>query len=323
MAPAIQSRRERLLLLLAFASIYIIWGSTYLAIRFAVESIPPLIVAGLRHLTAGSVLLAWALARGYRPTRRELQSCAVLAVLFFLMGHGSLHWAETRVPSGLSALLVATEPILLALMGLFIAHDNKFTFLNVSGLAIGLIGVALLSTDKAALGGSYVGAVVILLGTVAWSFGMLYSRKVEMPRDPIARSALPMFFGSWMLLAAAAVSGEFKGLQASAFTWKATGGLLYLIVFGSIVAFTAYTWLLERTSPVFLATHTYVNPIVAVLLGWMLAGETLNGRVALAGAMVVLSVVFVSLPAKEAPGSRLPTPEDRAPEHQARSEAAD
>ena len=303
MTAAVHSRRERVLLFLAFASIYLIWGSTYLAIRFAVESIPPLVVAGLRHLTAGIVMAVWAWMRGYRPTAREVKSCVVLAVFFFLMGHGSLHWAETRVPSGLSALLVATEPILLALMGLFISHDNKFTFLNVSGLAIGLMGVALLSTDKAALGGSYVGAVVILLGTVAWCFGMLYSRKAEMPRDPIARSAMPMLFGSVMLLAAAAVSGEISSLTRAAFTLKATGGLLYLIVFGSIVAFTAYTWLLERTSPVFLATHTYVNPIVAVLLGWLLAGESVNGRVALAGAMVVLSVVLVSLPSREVPSS--------------------
>jgi drug/metabolite transporter (DMT)-like permease len=295
MTPAVISRRERWLLLLSFAAIYIIWGSTYLAIRFAVESIPPLVVAGVRHLTAGTVLFVWAYARGYRPTAREMRACAVLGVFFFLMGHGSLHWAETRVPSGLSALLVATEPILLAVMGLFIAHDTKFTPINVSGLVIGLVGVALLCTDRDALGGSYTGAIVILLGTVAWSYGMLYSRKAEMPRDPIARSALPMLFGSGMLLAAAGISGEFKGLTAAAFTLKATGGLLYLIVFGSIVAFTAYTWLLERTSPVFLATHTYVNPIVAVLLGWMLAGETVNGRVALAGAMVVLSVVLVSL----------------------------
>jgi drug/metabolite transporter (DMT)-like permease len=318
MTAAMKSRRERWLLLLAFASIYIIWGSTYLAIRFAVESIPPLVVAGVRHLVAGLVMVVWALARGYRPTARELKSCAVLAIFFFLMGHGSLHWAETRVASGLSALLVASEPILLFFMGLFIAHDSKFTTLNVSGLVLGLIGVALLSTDKSALGGSYLGAIVILAGTVAWSFGMLYSRKVEMPRDPIARAALPMFFGSLMLLTTAALMGEFRGLTASAFTLKATGGLLYLIVFGSIVAFTAYTWLLERTSPVFLATHTYVNPIVAVLLGWLLAGETVNGRVALAGALVVASVVLVSLPSKTE--SRLPSAESGT---SSQTEAAD
>lgn len=299
MTPAVTSRRERWLLLLSFAAIYIIWGSTYLAIKFAVESIPPLVVAGVRHLTAGSVLFAWAWIRGYRPTRAEMKACAVLGAFFFLMGHGSLHWAETRVPSGLSALLVATEPILLAVMGMFVAHDTKFTPINISGLVIGLVGVALLSTDKAALGGSYVGAIVILLGTVAWSYGMLYSRNAQMPKDPIARSALPMLFGSFMLLAAAGISGEFAAVTAAAFTWKATLGLLYLIVFGSIVAFTAYTWLLERTSPVFLATHTYVNPIVAVLLGWMLAGETVNGRVALAGAMVVLSVVLVGVPSSQ------------------------
>jgi drug/metabolite transporter (DMT)-like permease len=317
MTPAVTSRRERVLLLISFAAIYIIWGSTYLAIRFAVESIPPLVVAGVRHLTAGSVLLVWALARGYRPTWREVRSCLVLGALFFLIGHGTLHWAETRVASGLSALLVASEPMWVAVLGLFISHETKFTPMNVTGLIVGFIGVALLSTDKAALGGSFVGAIVILMGTLAWSLGMLYSGNATMPRDSIARAALPVFFGGIMLLIAAGVSGEFRGLTSSAFTFKATAGLLYLIVFGSIVAFTAYTWLLERTSPVFLATHTYVNPIVAVLLGWMLAGETVNGRVALAGALVVGSVVLVSL--KTVPSSRSSVPR----EDQNRGAAAD
>jgi drug/metabolite transporter (DMT)-like permease len=317
MTPAVTSRRERVLLLISFAAIYIIWGSTYLAIRFAVESIPPLVVAGVRHLTAGSVLLVWALARGYRPTWREVRSCLVLGALFFLIGHGTLHWAETRVASGLSALLVASEPMWVAVLGLFISHETKFTPMNVTGLIVGFIGVALLSTDKAALGGSFVGAIVILVGTLAWSLGMLYSGNATMPRDSIARAALPVFFGGIMLLIAAGVSGEFRGLTSAAFTLKATAGLLYLIVFGSIVAFTAYTWLLERTSPVFLATHTYVNPIVAVLLGWMLAGETVNGRVALAGALVVGSVVLVSL--KTVPSSRSSVPR----EDQNRGAAAD
>jgi drug/metabolite transporter (DMT)-like permease len=317
MTPAVTSRRERVLLLISFAAIYIIWGSTYLAIRFAVESIPPLVVAGVRHLTAGSVLLVWALARGYRPTWREVRSCLVLGALFFLIGHGTLHWAETRVASGLSALLVASEPMWVAVLGLFISHETKFTPMNVTGLIVGFIGVALLSTDKAALGGSFVGAIVILMGTLAWSLGMLYSGNATMPRDSIARAALPVFFGGIMLLIAAGVSGEFRGLTSAAFTLKATAGLLYLIVFGSIVAFTAYTWLLERTSPVFLATHTYVNPIVAVLLGWMLAGETVNGRVALAGALVVGSVVLVSL--KTVPSSRSSVPR----EDQNRGAAAD
>lgn len=315
MTPAVTSRRERWLLLISFAAIYIIWGSTYLAIRFAVESIPPLVVAGVRHLTAGSVLLVWALARGYRPAVRELRSCLVLGALFFLIGHGTLHWAETRVASGLSALLVASEPMWVAVLGLFISHETKFTPMNVTGLIVGFVGVALLSTDKAALGGSFVGAIVILAGTLAWSMGMLYSGKAAMPRDPIARAALPVFFGGLMLLAAAAIGGEFRGLTMAAFTFKATAGLLYLIVFGSIVAFTAYTWLLERTSPVLLATHTYVNPIVAVLLGWMLAGETVNGRVALAGTLVVASVVLVSI----VPSSQLSVPS----ETRSQSEAAD
>ncbi len=283
---------------ISFAAIYIIWGSTYLAIRFAVETIPPLVVAGLRHLTAGSVLMAWALARGYRPTRREWWSCAVLGFFFFFLGHGSLHWAEQTVPSGLSALLVAGEPLMVAVLGMFVTHNTKFTVTNVAGLIVGFLGVALLSTDKTLMGSSVVGAIVILAGTVAWSWGMLYAGRPTLPRDPIAKAAMPVLLGGMMLLTAAGVSGEFRGLTSAAFTSKATGGLLYLIVFGSIVAFTAYTWLLERTSPVFLATHTYVNPIVAVVLGWLVAGEAVDGRLLVAGGMVVISVVLVSLKPK-------------------------
>jgi drug/metabolite transporter (DMT)-like permease len=227
-----------------------------------------------------------------------LWSSTVLGALFFLIGHGTLHWAEKIVPSGMGALLVASEPLLVAVLGIFIAHETRFTWLNLSGLIIGFAGVALLATDKDSMGGSMIGALVILAGTAAWSLGMLYSGNAKLPRDPIARAGLPVFIGSLMLLAAAAVAGEFRGLTSAAFTFKATAGLLYLIVFGSIVAFTAYTWLLGRTSPVFLATHTYVNPIVAVFLGWLLADEVINGRVLAAGAMVVVSVVCVSIPLK-------------------------
>lgn len=295
MTPTAKNPRERLLLVLSFAAIYVIWGSTYLAIRFAVETIPPLMVAGMRHLVAGSVMVAWAWKRGYRVTREELKASAVLAFLFFFISHGSLHWAEQTVPSGLSALLVAGEPLIVALMGLFIGHKTRFTWMSGAGLAIGFLGVALLSTDKTLMGGSITGALMIIVGTISWSIGMFYAPKARLPKDAIARSAWPMFLGSLMLLTGAAATGEMSRLTLAAFTWKATGGLLYLIVFGSIVAFTAYTWLLERTSPVFLATHTYVNPIVAVLLGWLLAGEAVDGRLLVAGAMVVASVVMVSV----------------------------
>ncbi len=290
-------RSSQLLVLVSFAIIYIVWGSTYLAIRYAVETIPPLVTAGFRHLSAGSVLLMWAWMRGYRPTRREWYGSAVLGFLFFLMGHGSLHWAEQVVPSGLAALLVATEPLWITLLALVLSHKQKLNVPSVAGLLIGFLGVLLLTTDSAISSqrSLLIGATVTILGTVAWALGMLYSKESKsLPHDSVARAGMSLLIGSWMLLATAGITGEFRGFHWSAVSGKSLLGLLYLIVFGSIVAYTAYMWLLERTSPTLIATHTYVNPIVAVLLGWLLAGEQLTGRALVAAGLVIVSVVCVS-----------------------------
>lgn len=297
---------SRFLVLLAFATIYIVWGSTYLAIRYAVETIPPLITAGVRHLTAGSVLFAWAWFRGFRPTRREWLASIGLAFLFFLVGHGSLHWAEQVVPSGLAALLVATEPLFLTLFALMLSARQNLNLPNIAGLAIGFIGVILLTMDSTALGQhrSLIGVAVLIAGTIAWSIGMLYSKESKsLPADSLPRAAMSMLIGSWMLLAAAGFSGEFRGFHWSAVSGRSFFGLLYLIVFGSMIAFTAYMWLLERCSPTLIATHTYVNPIIAVFLGWALAGETLTGRMLIAAALVVASVICVSLAHNESSAS--------------------
>ena len=294
-------------ILLAFASIYLIWGSTYLAIRYAIETIPPLVTAGVRHLTAGSVLLVWALVRGYRPTRREWYSSAVLGLLFFLISHGSLHWAEQTVPSGLAALLVATEPMWVAVLALFIGNERQSLSLpNIAGLLLGFVGVALLTTDHtiAAQSTSLLGAIAILAGTLSWSFGMFYAKQAPLPKDPLARSAMSMFCGSIMLLFAATVTGEFHSLSLQQVTLRSYLGLLYLIVFGSIVAFTAYTWLLEHCTASLIATHTYVNPVVAVLLGWLYAGEPITRRALFAGLLVVISVVCVTMGTTESSSNR-------------------
>ncbi|HEX6880583.1 MAG TPA: EamA family transporter, partial [Terriglobales bacterium] len=289
---------SRFLLLLAFAIIYIVWGSTYLAIRYAVETIPPLVTAGVRHLSAGSVLFLWAWMRGYRPTRREWYGSAVLGFLFFFISHGSLHWAEQVVPSGLAALLVATEPLWITVLGLLLSHKQNLNFSSVTGLIIGFIGVLLLTTDHQLSGtsASLLGSIAIVVGTVTWAIGMIYSqRSTSLPQNSVARAGMSLLIGSWMLLITAGITGEFRGFHWSAVSNKSLFGLLYLIVFGSIVAYTAYMWLLERCSPTLIATHTYVNPIVAVLLGWGLAGEAVGGRVVVAAVLVIASVIFVSV----------------------------
>jgi drug/metabolite transporter (DMT)-like permease len=291
------ARSTRLLLLASFAIIYIVWGSTYLAIRYAVETIPPLITAGIRHLTAGSVLFAYAWMRGFRPTRRDWYGSAILGFLFFFISHGSLHWAEQVVPSGLAALLVATEPLWITMIGLLLSRKQNLNLPNVTGLVVGFAGVLLLTTDHQLSGQSapLIGAIAIVIGTITWAIGMLYSQSsTSLPSNSVARAGMSLLMGSWMLLATAGLTGEFHGFHWDNVSTKSLLGLIYLITFGSIVAYTAYMWLLDRCSPTLIATHTYVNPIVAVFLGWLLAGEVITSRTIIAAALVIVSVICVS-----------------------------
>ena len=278
---------------LAFAAIYLVWGSTYLAIRYAVQTIPPLVTAGIRHTIAGSVLLAWAYARGYRPRREHWIAGIVLGALFFLVGHGSLHWAEQHVASGLAALLIATEPMFILVLA-WLSGQQKISRMSALGLACGAIGVAILTgAEISSKDTSFIGMLAVLLGSLSWAAGVVISPKLKLPTDALARTAVPLVCGAIMLLAAAGLTGEFHALHWSAISLKSIFGLAYLIVFGSIVAFTSYTWLLQRCPPTLVATHTYANPIVAVLLGWMVASEPLTTRVGLASVAILGAIVLI------------------------------
>jgi drug/metabolite transporter (DMT)-like permease len=287
---------RRLHVLFAFFAIYVIWGSTYLAIRYAVETIPPLFTAGFRHLFAGSILLGWALAKGMRPTNEQIRASVVIGFFFFLIGHGSLHWAERVVPSGQASLLIAIEPIFVFLLSSLAARTWKLNGLLVAGILLGLAGVGVLvsggASESGAAGGS-LGTIAILIGALSWSIGIIYSRRSRLSGHPLLLSALSLLSGSAMLMLTATLAGEAKGFSIHQVTAKSWLSLAYLILFGSVVAFTAYNWLLEHYSPTLVATHTYVNPVVAVLLGWAYGGEALTLQVALAAVMVVGAVVLV------------------------------
>lgn len=281
----------RLRVLLAFAAIFIVWGSTFLAIRYAVAEIPPLLTAGVRHLTAGSVLYGWAWAKGYRATAREWAHSAVVGVLFFLVGHGTLHWAEQSVPSGLAALLVATEPLWIALLmaALGISRLGLRTF---AGALLGLAGVwALVGSEVTSGSALSVGAVAILVGAASWGAGVVYAQQAALPLNPLLRTATTLLCGAAFLLVASLVAGEYEEVRTP--SWLALGSLAYLIVFGSIVAFTAYYWLLDRYSATLVSTHTYVNPAVAVLLGWAFGGEDVSTTLVLGLLLIAGSIALV------------------------------
>jgi len=284
---------SRLWMAIAFFVIYIVWGTTYLAIRYAVETIPPLVTAAVRHTTAGIILMGIAWSRGFRPRREHLVAGAIVGALFFLVGHGTLHWAEQSVSSGLAALLVASEPLWILLIGAAM-RQQRINWLNGTGLLMGLGGVAILTAREFTVRSSKTLAVIaILVGAASWAVGVCIGPRLRLPRDAMGRAAVPLVCGAPMLLVAALVSGEFSALHWHAVSVKSLLGLAYLIVFGSVVAFSAYTWLLQHCSPTVVATHTFVNPLVAVLVGWLWAAEPVSGRILVATAVILGSIVLV------------------------------
>jgi len=291
--PTSHDRGETIKLALAFAAIYLVWGSTYLAIRYAVETIPPLVTAGVRHSVAGAIMLAWAWARGFRPKREHWISGLVVGALFFLVGHGSLHWAEQYVGSGLAALLIATEPMFILVLA-WSMGQQRISRMSSFGLGLGVVGVAILTgAELTTKGSSLLGLLAVLLGSLSWAAGVVISPKLKLPSDALGRTAVPLVCGAGLLLIAAGITGEFQAVHWASISLKSILGLAYLIVFGSVVAFTAYTWLLQRCPPALVATHTYANPVVAVLMGWLLASEQLTMRVAVASVAILGAIVLI------------------------------
>ena len=305
-------RSDALGIALAFIAIYVIWGSTYLAIRYAVETIPPLVTAGIRHTVAGGVLLAWAYARGFRARREHWIAGAIVGAFFFLIGHGTLHWAEQHVASGLAALLIATEPMFILVLA-WAAGRQRISRLSALGLACGVVGVAILTgVELSARNSSLPGILAVLAGSLSWAAGVVVSPKLKLPEDALARTAVPLVCGAGMLLAAAGVTGEFHALRWAAVSLKSILGLAYLIIFGSIVAFTAYTWLLQRCAPTLVSTHTYANPVVAVLLGWLFASEPVTVRVVFASIVILGAIVLIRRGEREGVARTIPTLRGRA-----------
>jgi drug/metabolite transporter (DMT)-like permease len=285
--------------LLAFAIIYFVWGSTFLAIRIGVAEVPPFFLAALRFLIAGVALYGWVSTRGKEPlpTPEQWRSVSLLAFLIFVCDYGLLFWAEQRVPSGIAAVMMALIPAFTALAEIVLLGTQRLTLRLALALGIGIAGVALLMTDSLDLGGApvdRVGAVALIFAAASWSVASALARKVPLPPSKVMSSGAQMMVGGGFLALAAIGLGEFRGFDPGAVSLRAWLALLYLIVPGSIIAFTAYVWLLHRESPTKVGTYAYVNPVVAVLLGYFLAGEPLDARTLLGTACVLVSVVVIT-----------------------------
>jgi len=288
----------------AFAIIYLVWGSTFLAIRIGVHEVPPFLLAAIRFSVAGLVLYGWSLSRGESPpSRREWVSISVLAVLIFAIDYGLVFWAEQRVPSGVTAIMLATIPAFMALSEILFLRTQKLTVRLTVALLIGLGGVAVLVSRSLALGGEpidRVGAGALIISSISWGVASAFARKLPLPSSKVMSSGAQMLLGGVFLAIVSASLGEFQDFHPAAVSAGAWFSLLYLIVPGSIIAFTAYVWLLHHESPTKVGTYAYVNPVVAVLVGYFLAGEELGLRTILGTLFILVSVLVITTTKKPA-----------------------
>ena len=281
---------------LAFFAIYIIWGSTYLSIRIVVSTVPPLFAAGARFAIAGITLLIWAAWRGVpMPSSREWRNLAMLAALMFLAAYGGLFWAEKTLPSGVASVLVATIPVWTALMEIFIFKRERMSWPLVSATVLGLAGVSILALGSflsSASGKVTLLAYFAILGAeISWSFGTVLSKSLSLPESKVMSSGAEMAIGGAMLLAASACAGEMHPFPH--FSKDALAALAYLIVAGSLLAFTAYVWLLSRLPATRVATYAFVNPVVALAIGHWLGGEAFGLETMIGSGLILGSVILI------------------------------
>jgi drug/metabolite transporter (DMT)-like permease len=292
---AATTRASRLQLGLAFACIYVIWGSTYLGIRFAIETLPPLLMAGIRFLIAGSILYGWLLLRGKarRASGEQWRAAAILGTLFFLGGNGGVSWAEQRVPSGLAALMIATIPFWMVMID-WARGGARPTARIVLGILAGFAGVGLLVGGRGPGAGiDPIGALVLTVGEICWAYGSVISRRLPHPGSHLQSGAMQMLAGGVALCVAGVLTGEGARFHPTAVSTRSLLAVVFLVFAGSIVAFSAYNWLLQATTPARVGTYAFVNPAVAVFLGWALAGEAVGPYTFVAGAFILTGVVLI------------------------------
>lgn len=294
--------RNLILLIAAFAAVYILWGSTYLAIKYAIETLPPFLMAGSRFVFAGVVLMIWArLSKDYeRPKAAHWKTSFVVGTLLLLGGNGGVVFAQHYISSSLAALLVATEPFWIVLLSWLWLGKSRPNLKTVLGIAVGFFGVWLLingqTTNSAANIGSmqFFGAIAVMLAALSWATGSIYGLRSPVPKSSILTAGMQMFSGGMVLLVVSLIMGEWSTFSISQVSARSLYGVIYLMIFGSLIGYTAYSWLLKNAQPEMVATYAYVNPIVAIFLGWLIAGESFTGQMLIGAGVIVGSVMLIT-----------------------------
>lgn len=285
-------------ILVAFSIIYFVWGSTYLAIRIGVREFPPFLMAGMRFTAAGFVMLAWMRFAGTPlPRLREWRGITLLGTLMFLIDYACLFWAEQRVPSGVAAVILAMIPVCITLLEIIFLRTQRLTLRLAVGLLIGVLGVAVLMNPSSSLGEAALdrgGTIALLVACCGWSLGTIVTKRVTLPASKAMSAGAQMLSGGIQLLILSAIAGEFSDFRPANISINAWFSLVYLIIGGSIVAFTAYVWLLHYESPTKVGTYAYVNPVVAVIIGGAIGGEVVGRRTILGTALILISVVAIT-----------------------------
>jgi drug/metabolite transporter (DMT)-like permease len=311
------SRRSIILLAAAFAAVYIFWGSTYLAIKYAIETMPPFLMAGARFVFAGSILYVWArFSKDYeKPGAAHWRTSFIVGTLLLLGGNGGVVFAEHYISSSLAALLVATEPFWIVLLGWLWLKGARPNLKVALGLVVGFLGVWLLISGQntsgavaAAAGGSMqiISTIVIVAAAFSWAVGSIYGLRSPVPKSSLLTAGMQMLSGGAVLLLVSLISGEWSKFSVAEVSANSWFGLVYLIIFGSLVGFTAYSWLLKNAPPAMVATYAYVNPVIAVFLGWLIAGESFTGQMLVGASIIVGSVVLITSHNKEKEEEALP-----------------
>jgi drug/metabolite transporter (DMT)-like permease len=289
-------RRANPTLVLCLSIVYVVWGSTYLAIRVAVETMPPFLMASIRFLIAGGIMYAFAIRRGDtvgdRPGRKQWRAAAIVGTLLFLGGNGGVAWAEQRVSSGIAALIVSGVPLWIALIG-FLALRQRLPRVAVAGVIVGFGGTALLVAPGGSQHVDLLGALALIGASISWSIGTLYGARAPLPARGLVSASMQLISGGVSVGIVGIATGELSRFHPSEFSRSSIIAVVYLIVVGAIVAFPAYAWLVRNASPSVTSTYAYVNPVIAVFLGWALVDEQIHATTLIAGAVIVVAVAMI------------------------------